>query len=88
MVGIAFVVLKGSCLYLLVTLQWVLSHSKTVVQACVVLHNLCIMQGDIGHDYDPADHAEPDEGLDEPAWLHVGWSKQPPAVRAAQLQDN
>lgn len=84
----AFGVLKGRWRCLHVGLQCVLGHSSTLVQACIVLHNVCIMQADIWQDYNPNDNADPDTGLDEPAWLGVDLSKPPPAVRSVQVEDN
>lgn len=72
-------------------LQCRLNHASTTVWACIVLHNICIAQGDIWSEYDPKTDRDEDEGLQAPPWLIVH-NNSPPApnldMRKSQVERN
>ena len=81
----AFGLLKGRWRCLRYGLQCLLCHATATVMACVVLHNVCIMRGDLWSFYDRHADADEDIGLQEPAWVTVDRrARVPPSAGDAE----
>lgn len=68
-----------------------LRHANKTLMACIVLHNICIAEGDVWNDYDKTKDKDPDEGVDKvPDWLVVKKSLQqvPGPQRGDKTQEN
>ncbi|KAL1495860.1 hypothetical protein AB1Y20_014504 [Prymnesium parvum] len=69
-IEIAFGILKARWLCLRHGLQCTLGHASLTLDACMVLHNVCIARNDIWA-YNHVDDRDVDIGFNDPTWLQV-----------------